>query len=730
MQDEFDAIVRRRQPIASAPQDDDEFGAIVNRRRQPVAPQARPPLWERIKATGRAIADDPLEAAKSIGKGLATNVVDLAHLSQGDFGYVAREMADEFAKGEGAKGRIAARGVGAASLVVPAARVGGAATSALVNTAANAGLGAAQTPDDPMLGAVLGGAIPLAGKTVGKVTGGVARKALEKVKDARVASAGEKVIADALGGLQSEVGPVARRKGPQSVQAIIDAKVDAGEIVPSFSGDKKLGLVRRPAGDAAAREAAKQQALDLLLIQDEVARVAATERISQGLDDSMVRPRANPLASADKPITETFLAELDGPRREVMQGTNARGEKTTVIDPEVKADRVTSEKLDVAEQRAAESQMVKEVKEIDKNVEQAQVRVERATQAAEKAAAREADALEREQAKALGLTKQYNARKAAEKLAALTADKEAKAEAAALAAKELETAAGMLGRANKGFAEGQRFKNAARSALARRRGVPVGDTPVPETLGGDLSPLNPPAIPEVPPAPVVASPGILEPPITPVAPEAPAITAPSSLPAADTPFLNWRTLGVDPAKPDALSMSAAARIQAAATRPDMVERLTQERGRTTFAAMNAEAQKSWAIQQLGIDPLAVDSKKLVGLSGAQIHALKAPLLENAGLMESIAREMNDLEGDDLVKATQTFERLEKSNDELLATIQREGSARGRDLGALRQMANMTTDPAVWLVKAKKALGDTPMTASVQARIMKLAKEASEACGGA
>lgn len=205
---------------------------------------------------------------------------------------------------------------------------------------------------------------------------------------------------------------------------------------------------------------------------------------------------------------------------------------------------------------------------------------------------------------------------------------------------------------------------------------------------------------------------------------------PPSLPPADKPFINWRTLGVDPSKPDALSTSVAARVKMAAERPEMIERLSAERGRTNWQAMNAKAQETWAIRQLGIDPLSVDSNKLRGLSGEQIHALKAPLLENAGIMEGIARELPNLTGDDLVRAMEVFDALERSNDELLATIQREGSARGRDLNALRQMAQMTTDPAVWLVKAKKVLGDRPMTADIQAKIMKLAKEAADACGGA
>lgn len=624
MQDEFDVIVNRRKQPVSPPtaNDEDEFDAIVQRRAP--TPAERPPLWERIKDVGRGIAADPIGAAKGIGKGLATNALDLVHLSQGDVPYMTQEIANEFAKGPGAEGRLIARGVGAASMLVPTMRVGGVVTSALVNMAANAGLGAAQTPEDPMLGAILGAGVPLAGKAVGRVTGATARAALGKFRPDINLEGVTDDIARGLDDAQRNTIPKRRVSKTQRATVSLD---DIGGV----------------------------ESVNKILAE-------RTPRQLEGLDAATVQPRPNPLVpAADTPISGTYLAELDGPRREVVATPTG---KKALVDPEVRADRVAGERLDAAEQRALEKQMVKEVKEIDK----------------------------------------ANA----------------------------ETAVGMLGRANAEFNKSTRAKNAARAALARRRGVQVE----PSAVDAPVTPAISQSVPEPTPVADVAAQGILEPLATPVAPPVGVVEPPpvapsaSSLPAADAPYLNWRTLGVDPAKPDALNMSAAARVQAAATRPDMVERLAKERGRTTFDAMNAEAQQSWAIRQLGIDPLAVDSEKLRGLSGAQIHALKAPLMENAALMESIARELPDLSGDDLAKATTVFERLEKSNDELLATIQREGSARGRDLGALRQLANMTTDPAVWLLKAKKVLGDTPMTASVQAKIMRLAKEAAEACGGA
>lgn len=833
MQDEYDRIYRSysRKPAPPSAQDnEDEYDAIYLSARKvaPPAPAApeKPPLWDRIKDVGRAVAADPLGAAKSVGKGLVQNVTDLGSLAQlgSNPAALSNIIAEEAAKGDGAEKRLMARGVGAASLMVPAARVGGAATSFLVNTAANAGLGAAQTPDDPMLGATLGAVIPagisatskLAGMAVGKL-GKAASKIDAPVIEVtpevprdprRIAVSPDAPTEKALAKLEEAAAKTEKKLAEAPLGSKQSTKLAETAAARRTLAEKaRLAVERRKASTLPALE--ETPVNDLLLIQEEAARVAATERTLQGINDSVVRPGAARAPIADGSFPEGYTATADKPLPEV---TALPGQKP-IIDPEVKASRVADERLATAEQREAERLMTKEVKAIDKEAadeaaaaiadaekaakqaqkdtekatktltqekakaareaEKAALTADRAAQAAAKAAKLQADAAALEAAKAVGkdAVKEVRAQQAAEKAAQRAADAQAKADFAAQAALDAqakraladetaaktvadmtppstETAAGMLNTANAQYNRTQRGKMAAQAALARRKPLNVapvvdqveGASPVASVapiapvdapvapLAAPLTPSNAPAIPEVQPAPVVA-------PTAPVVPEAPAaaaqsIDAPAPLPPADKPFLNWRTLGVDPSKPDALSMNVSARVKAAAERPEMVERLRAERGSTTWAAMNAKAQESWAIRQLGIDPLSVDSNKLRGLSGEQIHALKAPLLENAGLMEGIARELPNLEGDDLVKATATFDALERSNDELLATIQREGSARGRDLNALRQVAQMTTDPAVWLVKAKRALGDQPMTKEITARIMKLAKEATEACGGA
>jgi hypothetical protein len=75
-----------------------------------------------------------------------------------------------------------------------------------------------------------------------------------------------------------------------------------------------------------------------------------------------------------------------------------------------------------------------------------------------------------------------------------------------------------------------------------------------------------------------------------------------------------------------------------------------------------------------------------------------------------------------------IDKLQKDADAMVKNISRAGSQHGRDLAYSRQVAARSLDPAVWLVQAKRALGDAPLTDDIRVSIERLVNEAREACG--
>lgn len=157
---------RRTTPAAAPVVDDDPFASVAPRDtlntyiRNTTAPEPqREPFLSRLgsaaKAFGQQAIDDPIGTVKGIGKGLAQNAVDLGEMTFNPARASARIAVEE----QGDPMRMGTRGVGAASLLLaPGLRAAGAPTSAILagDYAMSAGLGAAQTPDDPSVGATMG----------------------------------------------------------------------------------------------------------------------------------------------------------------------------------------------------------------------------------------------------------------------------------------------------------------------------------------------------------------------------------------------------------------------------------------------------------------------------------------------------------------------------------------------------------------------------------------------
>lgn len=157
---------RRTTPAAAPVVNDDPFASVAPRDtlntyiRNTTAPeQQREPFLSRLgtaaKALGQQAINDPVGTIKGIGKGLAENAVDLSEMTFNPARASARIAVEE----QGDPLRMGTRGVGAASLLLaPGMRAVGAPVGAALaaDYAASAGLGAAQTPDDPAVGAILG----------------------------------------------------------------------------------------------------------------------------------------------------------------------------------------------------------------------------------------------------------------------------------------------------------------------------------------------------------------------------------------------------------------------------------------------------------------------------------------------------------------------------------------------------------------------------------------------
>lgn len=166
---------------------------------------------------------------------------------------------------------------------------------------------------------------------------------------------------------------------------------------------------------------------------------------------------------------------------------------------------------------------------------------------------------------------------------------------------------------------------------------------------------------------------------------------------------------------------------------DAVARLRAE-GAVDKGAMTFEQQRQAAreyAKQLVADPLAIDQAKVAKLDGYQVRGMMEVVNENTALLEATSRAINSgtLSGAELDEAFGVVQRLEADTDALLAKVITEKAQTARSLGFFRDIAKRTTDPDVWLVKAKQVLGDAPMTDAVMTEIRRLARAAADACGG-
>ena len=157
-----------------------------------------------------------------------------------------------------------------------------------------------------------------------------------------------------------------------------------------------------------------------------------------------------------------------------------------------------------------------------------------------------------------------------------------------------------------------------------------------------------------------------------------------------------------------------------------------DKGYQGFEEQSAEAFafKEKVAKDLIEDPRVLSRERLKGLTGAQVQGMKLLVQENAAMMEASSRVINDSNATlaEITEAQSLYDKAAQTTDDALGTIVTETAQIARSLGGLRNTAKHSLDADVWLVQAKKMLGDKPMNDATMTQIRRLAREAAEACG--
>jgi hypothetical protein len=145
----------------------------------------------------------------------------------------------------------------------------------------------------------------------------------------------------------------------------------------------------------------------------------------------------------------------------------------------------------------------------------------------------------------------------------------------------------------------------------------------------------------------------------------------------------------------------------------------------------AEPLRRSLAADLGMSVLDMDAQKAGRLTGAEIVALKEAAGQSMDQITALTKQLADpaLSVADREGVATLLDNARAARDGLLQRVVTASSQKGRDLAFLRQVAQRTLDPDVWMVNAKRALGDRPLTDEIVVSLNKLVREAADACGG-
>ena len=717
-------------------------------------------LGSAAKALGKQAIDDPIGTVAGIGKGLAQNAMDLGSMATNPGSAAQRIVAQE----GGDPLRAGARVSGAASLLLgPALRAAGAPLGAVLagDYAMSAGLGAAQTPDDPAVGAVMG-------------------LGMNAVFDggSRFMSRGAPTAAPA------PTGPVRR-----AVRGTLDTSGDTWKVVPATStGSMDKALTRlfpvRAVDEIAADKPDIGQVFDqpdpkpattdvfpegyTAEPRQRVTAPGALERVLPGMVDAASDPRRvadlAPTPRSNAPVADEVFPEgysaggytgergtrLDDamarlfPERaasivaqrpnigQVFDEPNAPFPPSSDVFPEgYSSTPPRRNDLDRAIQMLVP-------REVTDNAPMGRLDVVRPRETPFPAA-------DRQFPEGFTMPETFAVRSATPKRV-MPAD-------TPLPDTPTAPMSGAIPAAASPALPVRPDAPVAPSAAAMEPSMPL-PTPRTSTVRAPESPataldapLTPPAaaaIPEVPPARVDAP---MEPPAPVAAAMEPPPAQPPAQPAASAPMagpagavtapskdgtINWKTW-FDPASPG--SKTAEARLQALIQNdPDIVK---GARGYESMAVTNAKATAAMKelVAELTDDPLAADLpgiRKFVERHGAAgVPAMKKLIAQNEQALQDASRVVaNSTDPQEIALAQRVIDGVEQQQTDLLRGTVKEQAGIARGLNALKLRAKMSTDPDVWLVQAQRSMGDVPMSDTVRNEVRRLARVAADACGGA
>lgn len=174
-------------------------------------------------------------------------------------------------------------------------------------------------------------------------------------------------------------------------------------------------------------------------------------------------------------------------------------------------------------------------------------------------------------------------------------------------------------------------------------------------------------------------------------------------------WVNASKFGLDRAGEDRLKAEVVRIVQQRELAPKQVVRWGE-----------TEVQAKQVVRSLGLDPRALVHRP-GRLRGPELLAVRNLVRRNIVGIQEITKEW-ERAIDPLRKAELegALAHIDQQNDALLSRFVKERSATGRDLNNLKIIARQTTDPMVWMVKAKQAIGDAALGLDVQAEIRRLA----------
>jgi hypothetical protein len=126
-------------------------------------------------------------------------------------------------------------------------------------------------------------------------------------------------------------------------------------------------------------------------------------------------------------------------------------------------------------------------------------------------------------------------------------------------------------------------------------------------------------------------------------------------------------------------------------------------------------------ERIGLDVTSIAREKVGRLSGPEMLAIRNLVTQNIQHAEQLAKRMfnPDLGDEKRSEAARLIGMLDAQNDALLGRFVKERTQAGRDLNNLKIVAKNSLDPAVWFARAKRILGDRPLTDEHRHEIMRL-----------